>query len=227
MATLLEVRQDSLLSLGDGNAPPQALLRMGIAPVATKWDLFALQGRMFNAHQTTIGTALNGGTADAGGIVLTAPFFRFTVPSGLTVFPRRFNWTFATLPGTMNEIAIAYSVGDTFTSGGTAHTPLNWRTDNPRATAVTNCYIGPSGGANVEAALVTPRVLYQKTIPLAASFASSYTLETTIDVWWDALVPIVGPAAFLVYLGNVTTTSTGYFTCDWAEIPSVSAITAV
>jgi len=226
MATLLEVRQDSLLSLGDGNTPPQALLRMGIMPVATKWDLFALGGYMFTAKETTIGTALTGSAANAAGIVTTAPTFRFTVPTGTTVFPRRVNVSFASMAGVDNEIAVAYTDSASYTSGGTAITPLNWRTDAPRATAVTNC-VHASGSAIIEAALGNVRAIYQSVIPLAFTFASSYTLEKTIDVKFDYLMPIVGPASFLIWLSGKTTANTHYLTVEWAEVPTKSAITAV
>ena len=226
MTTIYETRQDNLLSLTDGNQPAHALLRSGIMPLATKWDLFALQGRMYNAHQATIGTAIAGSAANAAGIVLTAPSFRFSVPTGTTVFPYRVNFTFATLAGIDNEIAVAYTNTNTYTSGGTACTPYNWRSDNPRDTSVTNCYVA-AGSAIVENTLSSPRVLYQSCIPLADTFATSYTLERTWEVVWDDLVPIVGPASFLVWLSAKTTASTWYFSVDWAEIPTVSAVTAV
>jgi hypothetical protein len=226
MTTLLEVRQDSLLSLGDGNTPPQALLRMGIMPVANKWDLLALQGRMFTVKQTTIGTALAGSAADAGGIVLTAPTLRFSVPVGTTVFPRHLNVAFATAAGVDNEIALSYDDTATYTSGGTAVTPLNLRTDAPRATSVTNCYHA-AGSAIVEAALTNVRAIYQDVIPLAFAFATSYHLMYTIDKWFDSFIPIVGPASVLLYLSAKTTANTHYVSLDWAEVPTVSAITAV
>ena len=220
-----EVRQDSLLSLSDGNTPSPALLRMGVLPVASKWDLFALQGLMFNAHQAAIGTAIAGSAADAGGIVLTAPTFRFGVPVGTTVFPRHFNLALATAAGTLNEIVVAYNNALSYTSGGTACTPANWRTDNPATTAVVNCYVA-AGSAIVEAALTTPRTIYQDIIPLAFADAADAT-HYVLDLWWDDLIPIVGPASFLVWVSAATTASTGYFQADWAEVPTKSAITAV
>lgn len=226
MSTLLEVRQDSLLSLGDGNTPPQALLRMGIAPMASKWDLFALQGRMFTAKQTTIGTAVAGSAQAAGAIVLTAPTYRFTVPTGMTVFPRRLQIAFATAAGTDNEIALIVSETASYTSGGTAITPLNWRTDNPRSTSVVNSYMA-AGSAIVEAALTSVRALYQDIIPLAFAFATSYHLQYVVDKYFDDLHPIVGPASVLMFAVGATTTPTIYFSMDWAEVPTVSAVTAV
>jgi hypothetical protein len=226
MTTLLEVRQDSLTSLSDGNTPPAALLRMGVLPVANKWDLLALQGRMFTVKQTTIGTPIAGSAADAGGIVLTAPTLRFSVPKGTTVFPRRLNVSFATMAGVDNEIAWIYDDTATYTSGGTAVTPLNLRTDAPRTPAVTNCYHA-AGSAIVEAALTNVRAIYQDVIPLAFAFATSYVVAYTIDKWLDSFIPIVGPASVLVYLSAKTTANTHYVSMEWAEVPTISAITAV
>ena len=225
MTTLLEVRQDSLLSLGDGNTPPQALLRMGIAPVASKWDLFALQGLMFNLHQTAIGTAEAGSAAAGGGIVLTAPTIRFSVPAGTTVFPRHLNISYATAAGNVNEIAWAYTDTSPAATGGVAITPLNWRSDAPRGSVVTNCITGAATPI-VEAALTNVRAIYQDIIPLAFAFATNYVLQYTIDKWIDTLIPIVGPAVVLLWMSGATAV-TGYYSMDWAEVPTVSAITAV
>ena len=46
MTTLYEVRQDSLLSLGDGNTPAVPMARMGFPANISKWDMFALAGRV-------------------------------------------------------------------------------------------------------------------------------------------------------------------------------------
>lgn len=221
-----EVFQDALRGLSDGNVAPFPQLRMGVPVGASKWDLFALQGRMFTAKETTIGTAMTGSAADNGGIVLTAPTFRFTVPVGTTAFIRHLNVSYATAAGVDNELALIYTSADSYTSGGTAVVPLNWRTDAPRATAVTNCYHA-SGSAIIEAALTNVRAIYQDVIPLAFAFATSTLLQYTVDKYFEDLQPIVGPASVLLYLSAKTTANTHYFSMDWAEIPTVSAITAV
>lgn len=221
METNFEVRQDSLTTLGDGTVLRAPLARMGLPATLSKWDMFALAGRMFNAKQTTIGTALAGATADAGSIVLTVPWFRFTVPTGYTVFPRRLNLAFATHAGTVSEIAWIYTNSDSYTSGGTAITPCNWRTDSAApTTAVNSCVIGPSGGVITEAALGTVRALYQDCVP--AAFAANATDQYALNVLIDDLVPIVGPASVLLYFGGVTTTPSGYLSMDWAEVLTVN-----
>jgi hypothetical protein len=220
MTTLFEVRQTSLLSLGDGNTPANPMLRMGIPAEASKWDLFALGGRMFNVKQTTIGTALSGSTAAAGAIVLTVPWLRFTVPTGYTVFPRHLNLAISAAAGTDNEIALCYSETDSYTSGGTTLTPLNWRADGPKATIVTSCVIGPSGGVITEGGLTRVRVLFQHVIPTA--FGVNQTDQYCLDKWFNDLIPIVGPASVLLFFGGATTTPAGYVSMDWAEVPTVS-----
>jgi len=225
MATQIsgEVFQDSLRALTDGNTPPFPMLRMGVPVGASKWDLFALQGKMFTAHQATIGTAIAGSAADAGGIVLTAPSFRFSVPTGTTVFVRHLNIALATAAGTVNEVALAYTNSNSYTSGGTAVVPLNWRTDNPLATVVTSCYVA-AGSAIVENTLSSPRILYQDLHPLAFAAGESHY---RIDKWFDDLIPVVGPASVLFWLSAATTSASMLFSIDWAEIATSSAITAV
>jgi hypothetical protein len=219
MTTLFEVRQDSLTSLGDGNTPPVPLARMGLPAMLTKWDLFALGGRMFTVKQTTVGTPLTGSAAAAGGIVLTAPTVRFTVPTGITVFLRRFNLSYATLAGVDNEIAVIASRTDSYTSGGTALTPLNMMVDSAApATSVTKCYHADSS-AIVEAALTDVRALYQANIPLA--FAAGESFWNTV-VEWEDLIPIVGPASVLIFVSSKTTANTHYFSLDWAEVDTVN-----
>lgn len=220
MSTLFEVRQETLTTLGDGNTPPVPMARMGLPAVLSKWDLFALSGRMFNLKQTTIGTALSGGTADAGGIVLTVPWVRFTVPTGYTVFPRHLNLSVVTAAGTINELAFIYTNSNSYTSGGTALTPQNWRTDAPASSITTNVVVGPSGGVITEAALGTVRALYQDAIPTA--FGANQTDQYNVDKWFEDLIPIVGPASVLLYWTGVTTTPSGYFSLDWAEVLTVN-----
>lgn len=216
-----EVLQNTLRALGDGNTAPVPLARMGLPAVLSKWDLFALGGRMFNLKQTTIGTELSGATA-AASTVLTIPWVRFTVPTGYTVFMRHLNISLTAMAGTANEIALVYTNSDSYTSGGTALTPTNWRTDSAAPASVcTSVRIGPSGGVITEAALGTVRALYQE--GLAAAFTASF-LAHTIDKTFEDLVPIVGPGSVLLYLTGNTTTPAGFFSMDWAEVPTSAVI---
>lgn len=215
-----EVRQNGLAGWPENVVQRAPMLRMGIPVMADKWDQFALMGRMFNIHETTIGTPINGGAIDAAGIVLTAPWVRFTVPTGTTIFPRHLNVTLQAAAGTLTEMALVYTNTDTFTSGGTAITVLNWRTDAPRASAVTNAFIGPTGGANVEGALSSPRAIYQFTFPLA--FGANENALMAVDQWWDQLIPIIGPASVCLFLGAAGTTPSALYSFDWAEVATTN-----
>ncbi len=219
------VNQTSLLSNGDGTSPMPLMSKMGIVPFLSKWDFLALQGRMFNVHNTTIGTVLAGPTQNAASIQLTIPWFRFTVPAGLTVMPHRLHIALATAAGTNNEMAVVYSMTDSYTSGGTAMATIikNLRSDavSPRDTAVTNAYIGPTGGVITEAALTSPRVIWTK-FKTYAMAASAGEIDVNSDVAWEHFIPIVGPASFLLYITANTTAPDIEFDLTWAEIPTVS-----
>lgn len=221
---LLEVRQDTFLAAGEGTAPPSALLRMGVLVTASKWDLFALGGKMFTLGETTVGTLITAQAADTGGIVLTAPTIRFTVPTGTTVFPRALSIGFGAMAGTINEIAIIANNADSYTSGGTAATPVNIRTDSAAAsTAVTNCKIA-SGSAITEAALTTPRHLYKTSHPVAMAASAGADQIWNVEVKFDDLLPIVGPASFLVYIGAANTAPTFLYAMRWVEMDTTSVI---
>ena len=146
---------------------------------------------------------------------------RFTVPTGTTIFPRHLNLAFATHAGTVSEVALVYSQTDTFSCG--RHGASRRSTGAPITRAIPasrSAYVGPSGGANTEGALVSPRAIYQDIVP--AAFAAKATDQYVVDVWWDDLIPIIGPASVLLYFGGVDTTPTGYFSLDWAEVATVN-----
>lgn len=179
------------------------------------------EGRVFQTHNPTIGTALTGSAAAAGGHVLTAPSLRFTVPAANVVVPLRFKATFSAMAGTPNEMAIVASETDTYTSGGTSVTltPYSMFIDAspPKTSAVTNLRSG-SGSALVEAALVNPRVLDIQYFARADAVS-----EPKAEMIWnpvqEGVLPYIhGPASFLIYLSAVTTALTYEFILEWAEL---------
>ena len=214
---LMEVRQDSLTTLADGQCPPLPFTRMGIPAYVDKWDYFALAGRMFQVTQTTVGTPLTNSAVNAAGIVVTVPTARFDVPTGYTIFPRRFTVAFTAMAGTLNEIALV-SATSASTTGGLALTPLNMRQDQPTATVVTKAY-HCSGAAITEGALTNVRFLYQSVDPLAFAAAAGHK---NVEVVWKDLHPVVGPCKVLLFVGAATTASTAVFTLEWAEVPTAS-----
>ncbi len=201
-----------LPALGEMQSVRAPLTPFGVPVVGTVWDQFALGGYMFNTGEPTIGTPVTAGTADAGGILLTAPAVRLTVPDGVTVFPRRIQIAYETAAGTLNEVAVVAAEGDSFATGGTALTVHNWRTDNPRASVVKNVLHGATEGT-----LGAARHLYKYIRPAALTAGETHE---NIDIEFDDLRPIVGPASLLVYVGAATTEATICFAMDWAEVPT-------
>ena len=180
------------------------------------------EGRVFQTHNPTIGTALTGSAAAAGGHVLTAPSLRMTIPASTVVVPIRFKATFSAMAGTPNEMAIVASETDTYTSGGTsvtltAYSAFVHSVGAPRSSAVTNLRSG-SGSALVEAALSNPRVLDLQ------YFARADAVSEPKADWEAALAAkgsfyyVAGPATILIYLSAVTTALTYEFLWEWAEL---------
>lgn len=215
-----EVRQDGLTSLGDGQTPPAPMARMGLPAIMNKWDMFALAGRMFSVSQTTVGTALTNSAANGAAIVLTVPTIRLTVPVGLTFFPHRLQLSYEAMAGTANELAVV-SCTSASTTGGLALTPVSLRQDEPVASGVTNV-MSCSGAAITEGAITLVRAHWQSVEPLAFAAEAG---NKTWNICWEDLRPVVGPAAFIIYAGAVTTASTMMFTLEWAEVPT-SAVKA-
>lgn len=214
--TFAEIRQESLLTLGDGEEAAIPLVRMGLPALLNKWDLFALGGKMFTASQVTVGTPVTGGTADAGGIVLTEPSWRISVPTGLTIFPHRFNISLATAAGTINEIALVSCTSAT-TSGGTAIvTALNLRQDAPSTSSVT--ILSGTTTPIVEGALTNVRIHYQASYPAALA---AHNPAVTINVVWNDLRPLVGPCNLMLFTGG-STAPTFVATLEWAELPTTA-----
>ena len=221
---IYEVRQETFLAGGEGSIARLPLTKMGLPSSVSKWDHFALAGRMFCLGETTVGTLIAASAADAGGNVLTAPTIRFTVPTGTTVFPRELNVAFGAMGGTINEISIIANNANSYTSGGTAAAPVNVRTDSDApATAVTNAYIA-AGSAIIEAGLTTHRHLFKASHPVAFAAGAGGDQIWNVDKVWEDLIPIVGPASFLIYIGAATTAPTFLYSMRWVEIDTVSAI---
>ena len=217
------VQQQSRSIAGDSTYINLPALRDGPLVTADIIHQWVREGRVFQTHNPTLGTALVGSAAAAGGHVLTAPSIRFTVPVSTVVVPLRFKATFSAMAGTPNEMAIVASETDTYSSGGTSVTLtalsafLSSGSGAPRSSAVTNLRSG-SASALVEGTLVNPRVLDIQYFARADAVS-----EPKAD--WNAVLGrqgsfyyIQGPASILIYLSAVTTALSYEFVMEWAEL---------
>lgn len=218
-----QVQQQSRTVAADGTSQVAPSLRDGPLVTADIIHQWVREGRVFQTHNPTIGTALTGSAAAAGGHVLTAPSIRFTIPVSTVVVPLRFKATFSAMAGTPNEMAIVASETDSYTSGGTSVTLTAYSafvssgSGSPRSSVVTNLRSG-SGSALVEAALTNPRVLDLQ------YFARADAVSEPKAEWEAQLARngnfyyVQGPAVILVYLSAVTTALTYEFVMEWAEL---------
>lgn len=216
------VQQQSRSVSADSTRIDLPALRDGPLVTADIIHQWVREGRVFQTHNPTLGTALTGSAAAAGGHVLTAPSLRFTVPVSTVVVPLRFRATFSAMAGTPNEMAIVASETDSYTSGGTsvtltAYSAFLSTTGAPKSSVVTNLRSG-SGSALVEAALTNPRVL-------DVNYFARADAVSEPKAEWDANLAakgsfyyIHGPASILVYLSAVTTALTYEFIMEWAEL---------
>jgi hypothetical protein len=220
-----DVKQQGRAYSNDGVSRNLSLTRDGALVTADIVHQWAREGRLFQTHNPTIGTALTGSAAAAGGHVLTAPSIRFSIPAAITVVPLLFKAQFSALAGAPNEFAIVATDTDTYSSGGTSVALTaypefidNLGTGNPHASAVTNLRSG-SGSALVEGTLTNPRVLDIGYIVRADAAAEPHAEYIWTPLSEGLVTYIHGPASFLIYLSAVTTALTYEFVLKWAELP--------
>ena len=215
------VQQQSPGIATDGAYAAVRLTRDNALYTNDKVDGWIREGRVFQTHNPTIGTALTGSAAAAGGHVLTAPSLRFSVPASTVVVPLLFKATFSAMAGTPNEMAIVATESDTYSSGGTSVTLTAYSmfidASPPRSSVVTNLRSG-SGSALVEGTLVNPRVLDLQYFARADAVSEPKAEMIWNPVQQGVLPYIHGPASFLIYLSAVTTALTYEFVLEWAEL---------
>ena len=217
------VQQQSRSIAGDSTYINLPALRDGPLVTADIIHQWTREGRVFQTHNPTLGTALTGSAAAAGGHVLTAPSIRMTVPVSTVVVPLRFQAKMSAMAGTPNEFAIIASETDSYTSGGTSvtlaalSTFISSGSGSPRSSAVTNLRSG-SGSALVEAALTNVRVLDINYLARADAVSEPKAEWDANLAMKGAFYYIQGPASILIYLSAVTTALTYEFVLEWAEL---------
>lgn len=212
------VQQDTYVATGEGNFMRARMNPRGELVVADWMTQLVLDGRVFNASNTTIETAVAGSTSFAD----TDPFLLLDVPSGTTAIPLEILLAQAgTVAGGVITILITTDDATRFSSGGTAVTPINMRKDDPNTSAC-SFYEGGSSAitasANTDADTLFATLLDQDvTDP-----------NITENVVWTArkYIPpaLIGPASLLVFAYASTTAPSLYWSVKWVEF-STSVVT--
>ncbi len=182
-------------------------------------EYLAQAGYVFTSASNNLGSYDRGETgADNQDVELTEPGFCFDIPKGLTVIPLWANVAFEVITGTDNILAIVVSENTAFNTGGIAALAVqNTRTDNPRASAVTNLRATGESPTDITLdTLVAPRVLWVWSSPTDGTDGDPFKVE------WkpEHLTHIVGPGCFAFYSHAITTETNYRATFAWAEIPS-------
>lgn len=191
-------------------------LRDGSLVIADFRQALAMEGRAFMMQIGTEDAPVASTTAIDDQLV----WMVLDVPSGTTVMPYWGQavvgtWTTSTLLNYMIEIDNAQA---RYTSGGTAFTPLNLRTDAPISS---NCsaYVGTDITTAAKTASGSLEV-YRESIEVNSGNAGDYWPKME---YAPATMPVViGPASICVHFGATTADVTAYGNLFWFEVPTSS-----
>lgn len=204
--------QDSLPAIGtDGAAGVPRINNRAEQVTIDQYQQWVADGVVFQANNAAIESGtVSVTTFNAGG---TNPFFSMTVPSGSTMIPLEISITQdGTVAGNAWDLYIAYENADLFSSGGTAVSVNNMRTDDPNTTSMTNVLTGatltaPTDDRGIHSGIYTQNVDDPK--------------HSDDSFYWSArtrLAPIiVGAGTFVIYAWVTGTAPTLFFRVVWAE----------
>ena len=229
MASTAKVRVDSYDTGTDGTALSWAAAsRRGELIVIDFWTQLVLEGRMFHMQIGTESTPVDTTTTIADTLVwmlLDTSAGTTTLPAYADVWVQTFGNTAETLEA-MLEVDRAKN---RYSTGGTAFVPENMRTDRPRTSTCTKCYVGTDITAAAKTAvpgsMEIARKAYCETTPSATNEPCDFVgnlapLFKTPDRPTCAVVDV---GSVLTHFGSGTADCTGYGLFEWAEIPTTAA----
>ena len=216
--------QNNMLSSPDG-LPNFVRANRRMELITPDWmTQLAMEGRVFELSNPTHGTAVAmGGTAYSD----TAAAFSIDVPTGTTIVPLEVQLRQGgTVAGGVITALLTVDNKARYSSGGTALTPKNIRTDITTA-SLTTAYSGGSALTIVAsqlqrtfwASLLSPDVTPTADVAFPA-------VDSRVD--WSAKMytppVLVGPASLVIYTFAGTTQPSWFYHITWAEMPSLNVI---
>lgn len=194
----VKIQQQSRTPAADGDVRTMAGDREGAAftgDINSKYMQWLLAGQVFETHNLAVATAI---TLEANAAYdPLEPFFRATVPAGITMIPIMFKvmptdaWT------AFDQMTITAHDTDTDAAGGLAGAPVqplfidNQGAGNPESSVLSAVLNGDT--AMTEAAATNLRLIYRAQLIGTGDFMPSFNALTG-----DPTCAISGPAAFLV-----------------------------
>lgn len=218
------VYQGNAPYVGDGVQQFPRMNRRGELYVPDWLTQAAIDGRVFHVSNPTKGTAVAcGGTSYSD----TAPAFLIDVPSGTTMIPIEvFLKQGGTVAGAVITALLTYDKIVRYSSGGTAQTIGNSRSDAPFSS---NCSAYSGGSAITAAALSVQRTFWASMLSPDVTPSADVNFPAFDNcVNWNARnsVPpvLVGPASLVIYTYAGTTQPSWFYSIRWIEMPSVMVI---
>lgn len=117
-----------------------------------------------------------------------------------------------------------------YNTGGTAYVPENMRTDRPRVSTVTNCYVGTDitldAKSTVPSSMELARACYFEDTPSDSNEPVDFAMnaQKLYSVLERPTIAIVDVGSLITHLGASTTDVKGYGLMEWAEIPTEAAM---
>lgn len=205
--------------VGEGDIKDIAATRDGALHVVDWKQALAFEGRAFSLQFGTEDAPIDSTTLIDDQLVTAL----VDVPSGTIAM---LYWAQVVVgtwqDGTLYNFLIEVDSGkNRFTSGGTAYTPLNLRTDKPIASLAT-ARVGPditvaakTSGGSLE--------LWRESVEVNVGNVADYWPPFEYNP--DLLELVVGPASILLHFGATNVTDpTIYGSMHWFEIPSTSVV---
>jgi len=213
MATMYaKVKQDTVDAAGEDTDIQVKAGKMSFLIVQDFYTQMAIEGRAYQVRAGTITTPITGDIliTDAKAEAATSAAL------GTTIIPCDLSVSLEAIGGTVPEIA-AKSVGAVHTAQTTVFVALPLLMGGGAATSTSG--IGTAGGVTVAAELnTTTREHFHRLV-------TAIVQENDIRHSFKAHSPppvLVGPAAFYVQIGSVTTGSTYMLHYDFIELPTTA-----
>ena len=204
--------QDSLPArTSDGDVVNIRANNRGEIVMIDQYQQWVADGVVFQANNAALETGTLSVTTFASGG--TNPFFSCTVPSGTTMIPLEVSLTQdGSAAGNAWDLYMGYENADLFSSGGTAVSVNNMRTDDPKTTSLTNVLTTATLTAPTDDRVIHSGIYTQNVDDPKHSDDSFY---------WTArknIAPIlVGASTFYIYAWVTGTAPTLFFRVVWAE----------
>jgi len=190
-----------------------------------------LEGRMFHIQNGTESAPVNTTAAIAD----TTVWVVLDTSAGTTTIPTYVDvWVNTFAAGTVNLEAMVEvdRLLNRHNTGGTAFVPENMRSDRPRVSTCTNCYVAAAGDITLDAKSAVPdsmeiaRMTFCEATPGSSNEPSDFVMN--IPKLYSVLdrppVAVVDVGSIITHFGAASGDATGFGVMEWAELPTSAVV---